>query len=185
MGETGAIFKRCGCKSPVTGRRLDRSCPRLGERDHGSWYFACSAPNVFGRAQRTRRGGYSSRTAAVRAREAWLAQTHEARTGRAWTVQRWLRYWLSTRVSIRPTTRLSHAGYIEQFLIPHLGHLRLADLTTRHLVAAFGEMGKARNRFGQPHTPSTLHHIRTTLRAALGAAVREAPVAENPARRVE
>src|SRR5438067_405631 len=133
MGEVGAVFKRCGCRNPVNGKRLDRICPRLDERNHGTWYFACSAPNVFGRAERTRRGGYPSQAAAHRARDEWLAQTQEARTGRAWTVERWLRYWLSTRVSIRPTTRLSHAGYIEQFLIPHLGSIRLADLTARQL----------------------------------------------------
>src|SRR2546429_210904 len=137
MSDIGAVFKRCGCRNPETGKRLDRSCPRLGEQDHGTWYFACSAPNVFGRAERVRRGGYPSRSAAVQAQDEWLSQSDEARTGRAWTVARWLRYWLSTRVSIRPTTRLSHAGYIEQFLIPHLGHVRLAELTSRQLAVAF------------------------------------------------
>jgi integrase len=179
------VFKRCGCRNAVTGRRLDRNCPRLGERAHGSWYFACSAPNAFGRAERIRRGGYRSRAAAVRARAGWLTASREARTGRAWTVERWLRYWLSTRVSIRPTTRLSHTGYIEKFLIPHLGHIRLTELTTRQLAAAFARISRARNRFGQPHTPSTLHHIRTTLRAALGAATRDGLIADNPARRIE
>ena len=150
MGEVGAVFKRCGCRNPVNGKRLDRICPRLDERNHGTWYFACSAPNVFGRAERTRRGGYPSQAAAHRARDEWLAQTQEARTGRAWTVERWLRYWLSTRVSIRPTTRLSHAGYIEQFLIPHLGSIRLADLTARQLAVAFTQIGKGRTGSGSP-----------------------------------
>jgi hypothetical protein len=71
---------------------------------------------------------------------------------------------LSTRVSIRPTTRLSHEGYIEQFLIPHLGHVRLAELSTRQRAAAFAQIAAARNRFGEHHTPSTLHHVWTTLR---------------------
>ena len=149
MSDIGAVFKRCGCRNPETGKRLDRSCPRLGEQDHGTWYFACSAPNVFGRAERVRRGGYPSRSAAVQAQDEWLSQSDEARTGRAWTVARWLRYWLSTRVSIRPTTRLSHAGYIEQFLIPQLGNVRLADLSTRQLAAAFAQIALGRNRFGQ------------------------------------
>src|SRR2546421_5164803 len=131
------------------------------------------------------RGGYPSQAAARQARNEWLAQSDEARTGRAWTVERWLRYWLSTRVSIRPTTRLSHAGYIEQFLIPHLGQVRLADLTTRQLALAFTQIGTGRNRFGQPHTACTLHHIRTTLRAALNAAVRDGLIGDNPARRGE
>ncbi len=152
------VFKRCGCRNPVTGRRLDRSCPRLAEPAHGSWYFTCSAANVFGRAERVRRGGYGSQAAAVRARNAWLTASRAARTGRAWTVERWLRYWLSTRVSIRPTTRLSHEGYIEQFLIPQLGHIRLAELTTRHLAAAFSTIGTARNRSGQLHALDAAPH---------------------------
>ena len=67
MGEVGVVFKRCGCRNPVNGRRLDRGSPRLDERDHGTWYFACSALNVFGRAERMRRGGYPSPAAASRA----------------------------------------------------------------------------------------------------------------------
>src|SRR2546421_11835509 len=117
-----------------------------------------------------RRGGYPSQAAARRCRDEWLTQTQQARTGRAWTVERWLRYWLSTRVSIRPTTRLSHAGYIEQFLIPHLGHVRLVDLSSRQLALAFTEIGKVRNRFGQPHPACTLHPVRPPLPAALNAA---------------
>jgi hypothetical protein len=33
------IFKRCGCRDLRTRARLERACPRLGERAHGSWYF--------------------------------------------------------------------------------------------------------------------------------------------------
>jgi len=88
-------------------------------------------------------------------------------------------------VSIRPTTRLSHQGYIEQFLIPQLGHLRLADLSTQHLAAAFAQIAAGRNRFGELHTPCTLHHVRTTLQAALNGAVREGLIPDNPARRME
>jgi integrase len=68
---------------------------------------------------------------------------------------------------------------------PAPGSIRLADLTARQLVVAFALMAEVRNRFGQPHTPCTLHHARTTLRAALNAAVREGLIADNPARRVE
>lgn len=63
--KTGVIFKRCGCKDQTTQRRLERTCPRLAERHHGSWYFHCSTPNALGRAERTRRGGYPSATAAA------------------------------------------------------------------------------------------------------------------------
>jgi integrase len=88
-------------------------------------------------------------------------------------------------VGIRPTTRLSHTQYIERFLIPHLGKIRLAELTARGLTAFFAAVGQETNRFGQPHTPTTLAHIRTTLRAALNSAIRTGLIRDNPARQVE
>jgi len=138
-----------------------------------------------GRRERVRRGGYRTEAAARRARNEVLGRSREEQSSRSWTVARWLRYWLSTRVGIRPTTRLSHTQYIERFLIPHLGHIRLAELTVRQLTAFFAAVGKETNRFGKPHTPTTLAHIRTTLRAALNAAIREGLIVDNPARRVE
>jgi hypothetical protein len=84
----------------------EKECPRLAERGHGSWYFHCSATNALGRAERARRGGYPSQAAARRARDGWLAAAREERTAWSWTVERWLRYWLSTRTVIRPATRL-------------------------------------------------------------------------------
>ncbi len=185
MTTPGVIFKRCGCRDQASGRRLDRACPRLGERDHGTWYFHCSATNLLGRSERVRRGGYPSQAAARRAREEWLAQTGEKRTARAWSLERWLRYWLSTRTSIRPTTRLHYIRDVENFLIPHLGKVCLADLTMRRLNAGFAEIARTTNRARQPQSASCLQHLRTTLRAALNLAVREGIILDNPARRIE
>jgi hypothetical protein len=114
-----------------------------------------------------------------------LARTAEERTAGSWTLERWLRHWLSARTAIRPTTRSSHTGYIEQFLVPHLGKVRLAELTSRTLNAAFTEIGKTHNRFGRPHSACTLAHVRATLRAALNATVREGLISDNPARRID
>ncbi|MGH3669739.1 MAG: tyrosine-type recombinase/integrase, partial [Pseudonocardiaceae bacterium] len=41
------------------------------------------------------------------------------------------------------------------------------------------------NLFGQPHTPTTLAHIRTTLRGALNSAIRQGLIRHNPACQVE
>jgi integrase len=185
MAGNGVLVKRCGCIDPATGRRRGQACPRLAEPNHGSWYYHCSTVDVFGQAQRVRRGGHRSRTAAAHAMDEVLAQSVADRTASGWTLARWLRFWLSTRTAIRPTTRLSHTGYIEQFLIPHLGHIRLGELTVRQLIAAFERIGQGTNRSGQPHTPYTLAHVRTTLHAALNAAVREGLLSDNPARRLE
>ena len=36
--------KRCGCKDPVTGKELGRSCPDLGKRHHGIWGYSTRIP---------------------------------------------------------------------------------------------------------------------------------------------
>jgi len=68
MATSGVIFKRCGCRDEA-GKRLERSCPRLPERGHGTWCFQCSARNMLGRAERKRQGGFASKAAASRARD--------------------------------------------------------------------------------------------------------------------
>ncbi len=132
MTNPGVIFKRCGCRD-AEGRRMEQSCPRLGDRGHGTWYFHCSATNVLGRSERIRRGGFASQTAARQARDAWLASTEAQRTASGWTVERWLRHWLDQHTTIRPTTRMHYTGDVERVLIPHLGGYRLADLDARLL----------------------------------------------------
>src|SRR4051794_11087850 len=112
------VFKPCGCTDPATRKRSGRGCPRLARPGPGSWYFRCSARDLFGRIRRVRRGGYRSRAAALQARAEFLARSPQERDLSGWTVDRWLRHWLSTCTTIRPTTRLSHTGYVERFLVP-------------------------------------------------------------------
>ena len=184
MAGLGVIFKRCGCRD-TAGRRWEQSCPRLAERGHGSWYFHCSATNLFGRPERVRRGGYGSRTAACRARDEWLAGTEADRTAQGWTVQRWLRHWLDSRTRIRPTTRFHYTRDVDNVLIPYLGRYRLADLDTGLLRAVFAQIAATTNSKGQPQSPSAMAHLRTTLHAALNLAVKEGVLDANPARGIE
>src|SRR6266508_2585828 len=180
MGD-GQVFKRCGCRHPATGRPMDGSCPRLAERGHGSWYFDCTAPTLSGERERVRRGGYATRRDAAAARDA----IPDRGSGEAWTVAQWLRYWLTTRTGLHPTTLRSYTGHVEVHLIPHLGRIRLADLTGRHVAAMFGTLATTESRTGRRPTPATLHGIRATLRAALTVAVRDGLRPDNPARHVD
>jgi hypothetical protein len=185
MSDTGGIFKRCGCLDPTTRRRWGERCPRLPEPEHGSWYFACSIRDLLGRAERVRRGGFPSERAARAARDELMQLSCEERTGQNWTVKRWLQYWIAGRTRIRPTTTANYTNDIRRFLIPVIGGLTLAELTTRQLTAAFAEIGRATNRYGQRHTVCTLQHLHRTLRAALNAAVRDGVLVINPAVAVE
>ncbi len=184
MKSQGAIFKRCGCRD-TERRRLEQSCPRLGERGHGTWYFHCSATNQLGRRERARRGGYPSQAAARQARDAFLAGTAADRTAEGWTVERWLRHWLESRTHIRATTRFHYTRDVDTVLIPHLGRYRLADLDAVLLRTAFTGIAGTRNSKDRPQSASAMNHLRTTLRAALNLAVKEGVLDCNPARHIE
>jgi hypothetical protein len=53
-------------------------------------------------------------SAAKAARAQTLAESRERCAGRTWTVARWLRYWLTTRRSIRATTLHSYTVHVEK-----------------------------------------------------------------------
>lgn len=180
----GGVYKRCGCRDPRTGRSMDSGCPRLPERDHGSWYVDSAVTAVPGRRGRVRRGGYLSRRDAVVARDAQLDHV-DGPTVEAWTVVRWLRYWLTTLTSIRPSTLRSYTEHVQRHLIPHLGRIPLGELTGRQVADMITALAHAATRYGRPLTPSTLHRIRATLRSALNAAIRDGLLRDNPARHVE
>jgi integrase len=163
---------------------LNSDCPRLPQRSHGTWYFDCAVPVLPGRRERLRRGGYPTRREAVAARDALCGDGTTA-TADGWTVTRWLRYWLTTRTKIRPTTLRSYEIHVERHLIPRLGRIRLSDLAGRHITDMITAIGSTKNRYGRTPTPSTLHRIRATLRSALNAAVREGLLRDNPARYIE
>ncbi len=158
-------------------------CPRLVERGHGSWYFDCAVAALPGRRGRVRRGGYLTRRDALAARDALLGDGPTA-TVEAWTVARWLRYWLTTRTSIRPTTLRSYTEHVERHLIPHLGRVPFGELTGRQVAAMVTDLARS-GRHGRALAPSTLHRIRATLRSALNAAIRDGLLRDNPARHVE
>jgi integrase len=185
MGSNGGVFKRCGCRDPRSGRLLGTCCPALPERGHGSWYFDCAVAGLQGRRERVRRGGYPTCREALAARDAMIGPGLDGRTTQAWTVARWLRYWLTSRTSIRPSTQRSYHHHVDAHLIPYLGRLQLGELSGGQVAAMFRALATADTGRGRPPTPGTLHRIRATLRAALNAAIREGLRPDNPARHVE
>jgi integrase len=175
------VFKRCGCTDAVTGRQLAGCCPQLAEPGHGSWYYAVQVTTVGGRKARYRRGGYATREAAVVARQAILDGPADQAAAGAWTVARWLRYWLTlAEPHLRPATLHGYRDHIDRYLIPSLGRITLADLTGKRLQACFSLLSRQRTRNGTLIAASTVDRVRATLRSALNAAVREGLLASNP-----
>jgi hypothetical protein len=120
-GKRDIAFKRCGCTSEETGRQLAGERPRLFEPGHGSWYYAVQVTTVGGRKARYRRGGFATREAAVTARHALLDGPSDQAAAGAWTLARWLPYWLKlAEPRLRPSTVHSYRDHIERYLIPGL-----------------------------------------------------------------
>ncbi|WP_435113697.1 tyrosine-type recombinase/integrase [Nocardiopsis synnemataformans] len=105
------------------------------------------------------------------------------------TVAAWLEEWLEHKPDLAHSTRASYAGHIRNHLTPHLGHLRLDRLQSRHIEAMFDAIEDKNVRLlecresADPQVRasvtrqrvtslSTKHRIRATLRSALTDAVR-------------
>jgi hypothetical protein len=174
MDSNGGVFKCCGCRDSRSGRLLGAGCPTLGQRCHGSWYFDCAVAGLQGRRERIRRGGYPTRREAIAARDSLIHPELDGRSTQGWTVAQWLRYWLISRTSIRPSTLRSYQHHVDAHLIPHLGRLQLSELTGRHVATMFRTLAATDTGRG-----------RATLRAALNAAIRDDLRSDNPARHVE
>jgi integrase len=175
------VFKRCGCTNEKTGRQLAGRCTHLAESGHGSWYYAVQVTTVGGRKARYRRGGFATREQAIAARQAIIDGPADRAAAGAWTVARWLRYWLArAEPHLRPSTAHGYRDHIDRYLIPSIGRITLADLTGKRLQACFNLLSRQRTKNGTPIAASTVDRVRATLRSALNAAVRDGLIAGNP-----
>lgn len=157
MNDQGVVFRRCGCRDKATGRQLLANCGRLTSADHGRWYFAAQAPTPAGRQTRVRRGGFDTRAEAERARMDFVKLPSRAATAKAWTVRRWLEYWLSEMSGrIRPSTMRSYREHVQHYLVPHLGSHRLSSLRTAHIQAIFRTISAGQTRSGRLITGAPL-----------------------------
>lgn len=96
---------------------------------------------------------------------------------KTFNVADWLNAWMQNRVesSREPKTIAFYKGNVERHLIPHLGKIKLSDLTPAHVDRVLKLKAKA------GLSKSTLGGIRATLRAALSYAVRNGHVGRNAA----
>ena len=136
---------------------------------------------VGGRKACYRRGGFATREAAAAARQAIIDGPADQAAAGAWTVARWLRYWLTqAEPYLRPSTLHCYRDHIDRYLIPRIGRVTLADLTGRRLQACFKSDRPPAHQEGNTDRRVTVDRVRATLRSALNAAVREGLIASNP-----
>jgi integrase len=88
------------------------------------------------------------------------------------TVNAWAARWWEG-VSVRPTTRTNYTHCIEGHVLPHLGHLKLADVTAAHVEALSARLLKSME-------PTTVVGVLAVARVMFGAAVRSGIIPRNP-----
>ncbi len=183
----GSTFKRCGCTDPLTGRRLDRHCPKLRGSKHGTWFYVAEMPaGPDGQRRQQRRGGFASER---EAREALDKLRSRLGAGQEVNDQlstaQWLDAWISGKRTLRATTRRSYAQHLDLYLRPHLGSVPLEKLRAAHISTMFDAIAAGNGDRERPVGPATMQRIRATLRSSLNAAVRQQRITVNPALHVE
>ncbi|MGW3246507.1 tyrosine-type recombinase/integrase [Streptomyces sp. NPDC001070] len=148
-------YKRCACKGPLVGEdgkpvldtdgnqkvgSLEKTCPKLKQRDHGSWYYSIELPpGADGkRRPRAKKGGFrTKKDAATAAEKVWKLAEGGVDVLSDETVGEYLRRWFAKRVDLKKSTRKGYEDYIERVFIPYLGGIKMLSLRTRHIQAMF------------------------------------------------
>jgi integrase len=106
------------------------------------------------------------------------------KSGRAWTVEKWLTHWVEkiAAPAVRRTTMVGYRSSVYNHLIPGVGAHRLDKLRPEHLETLYVILQKPKDKKGKGLSAGTAHLAHRTLRAALNEAVRRRHIAENPAK---
>lgn len=98
------------------------------------------------------------------------------------TVGQWLTYWIERGLGpddVKARTRTTYRGYIETWLIPELGKVKLRNLRTEHVRTMHEHMREAGK------SAATIRQAHMILRGALKQAVYDRHIATNPAELVK
>lgn len=147
-----------------------------------------------GRSLQRSKGGFTTAAAAERHLTKVLRDldtgmySEPDRTARAQTLAQFVRdTWLpAVKGSLRPSTFASYREKLELHALPHLGTLRLAEVTPDKLNRCYGELLATGRRDGNGGlSAQTVRHVHRALYRVLGDAVKWDRIARNPAARAE
>ena len=97
------------------------------------------------------------------------------------TVEQWLRFWTESHVvNLRPSTRLSYYRHIDHHIIPILGLVPLAHLTTMQVQSMANMLKRRASRRGGTLSPRTVRAAVTVLKSAMSMAVDMRKIEKNP-----
>ena len=154
-----------------------------------TWYAHMHWTDANGKVQQKKRGGFKTREEATKFRTSFLASIHDG-SRRGTTKLRIGEYlvneWLPNRESnLKPSTFSTYSNIVHSYLIPHVGNIRLEDMTARRAEKMFKELEAhgARGRSKSMSTAlsaKTVSNIANVLNRAFRDAVRWDLIAQNP-----
>jgi integrase len=105
------------------------------------------------------------------------------KTGRAWTVEKWLIHWVENVAAnaVRRTTMVGYRSSVYNHLIPGVGAHRIDKLEPEHLEKLYVLMQEKKPK-GKGLSAGTVHLAHRTVRAALNEAVKRKHITSNPAK---
>lgn len=190
----GQPFRRCAkCRSRLPAQKRRCACGHL----KWSWGFVIDVPAQSGAARRQmRRGGFSTREEAERARLALLtdAGIRTDPAARTLTLASYLLdEWLESRRPAGPEAGRGHRGRLSAgtwasyrddivaHVIPNIGAIPLATLTGAQLDTLYDRLEASGGRRARGLSPHTVANVHGVLHKALADAVRHGRLARNPA----
>jgi integrase len=98
------------------------------------------------------------------------------------TLNEYLEEWLpAVQHSLRSNTYAGYRHLSKLYVIPKLGHVRLAQLTPQRLNAFYGNLLQGGGRSGKPLSRKTVQSVHLLVNRALGDAAKWGMLARNPA----
>ncbi len=169
-------------KTGIVEQRHGRSCSGT-ERCGCPWCYRVDAPDsVDGRRRQLRKSGYRTKTDAREAlADVQRRMANGEEVGGSLSVGEYLEDWLKAKETAgrRASTLAQYRIYVDNYLKPTLGHIRLSELRAKHVDGLLAKM-QAEHR-GVP----TQHRVLKALSSALGTAERRRLVSYNVCRQVE
>ena len=168
----------------------DRRCPRNEDgsvaphRCRNSWRYVLEyGKDSTGRRLQKTKSGFPTRAAAHEALAEVVRQLGLGATVHSLTVGQYLEDWLLGKHALKPKTVAQYRDMTENYLMPHLGRVRLLELRASHLDAMYAAITIGKS--GRPLSPSTIRRIHAVLRSALNTAVKRRMIPYSPAEHIE
>ena len=174
----GAVYQRHGDDCRLQRGAKTCACAWVAAMDYG---FIGGKRVRRVRVARRNDGKRPTKTDAVRMLEVLRQEKDAGVISNAAPLSQWLTYWLDNVVDpskLKASTKVYYRSYVEQWLIPMMGTVRLDRLGPEHvrgLHKAMRDAGKS---------PTTIRNAHATLRKALAVALAERRVRYNWAREV-